>query len=292
MKLKISFLLLCLSLTLVNCKQQATETPSQPETVLKPESWIDERVEKASERLQKTEGGQIIWKAMQAHGGLKQWYSNGALSFRFDYKPLDGKTRRNSYQTIDVWSSKARHQGVSDTSQQYGWDGEKAWKKVNDSTVFPYDMRFWSLTPYYFLGQPFVFDGEGINFEKLPNTVYKNKTYHTVKITYNEGVGEAPDDYYILYFGKDDYKLAVIRYIVSYPAYFKNGGHNPEKLMEIQGTTTVDGIELATGYKTFWLTEDEKAGEHITDISVSDISFDKTVKNTYFDIPEGAEIIE
>jgi hypothetical protein len=275
-----------------NQADQSTETSQAETSALKPESWITERVEKARQRLDSTEAGKIVWQAMEAHGGLQNWYSNGPLSFHFDYVPLDGSTVRNTYQTIDTWSNRARHQNVVDRTQEFGWTGEKSWKQVRDSTSFPFDMKFWALTPYYFLGQPFVLDGEGIRLEKLADALHKGTPYDAVKVSFAAGTGNAPDDYYVLYFGKNDHKLAVIRYIVSYPAYFEAGKHAPEKFMELLGTTVVDGIELATGYHTHWLTDDEKAGEHITTITVDSISFDPTVKNAYFEMPEGAEVIE
>ncbi len=283
------------ALIFTSCQNQAdqsTEASQAENSALKPESWITERVEKARQRLDSTEAGKIVWRAMEAHGGLQNWYSNGPLSFHFDYVPLDGSTVRNTYQTIDTWSNKARHQNVVDRTQEFGWTGEKSWKQVRDSTSFPFDMKFWALTPYYFLGQPFVLDGEGIQLEKLADASHKGTPYDAVKVSFAAGTGNAPDDYYVLYFGKNDHKLAVIRYIVSYPAYFEAGKHAPEKFMELLGTTVVDGIELATGYHTHWLTDDEKAGEHITTITVDSISFDPTVKNAYFEMPEGAEVIE
>ncbi|GHB83024.1 hypothetical protein GCM10007390_42430 [Persicitalea jodogahamensis] len=259
---------------------------------MKPESWINERVEQAKQRLEGTEAGKIVWQAMEAHGGLKKWYSNGPLSFRFNYVPLDGSTVRDTYVTVDTWSNKARHQNVADRTQEFGWTGETTWKQVRDSTAFPFDMKFWALTPYYFLGQPFVLDGEGVKLEKLADKSHEGQTYDAVKVTFASGTGSAPDDYYVLYFEKKAHKLAVIRYIVSYPAYFKDGGHAPEKFMELQGTTVADGIELATGYHTHWLTEGEQPGEHITNITVDDIKFDPAVRNAYFEIPDGAEAIE
>lgn len=271
-------------------------TPSDNSTTvdlaLKPESWINERVEKAKQRLTATEAGTIVWQAMEAHGGLDNWYSNGPLSFHFNYVPLDGSTVRNTFQTIDTWSNKARHQNVADPSQEFGWTGSESWKQVKDSTAFPFDMTFWALTPYYFLGQPFALDGEGINLEKLADKSHKGKTYDTVKVTFEAGTGSSPDDYYVLYFGKTDHKLAVIRYIVSYPEYFEKGKHAPEKYMEVLGLTNVNGIELATGYHTHWLTNDEQAGQHITTITVDDIKFDTTVLATYFDKPQGAKAIQ
>lgn len=286
-------------LACVSCQETKTKTttPSNevainPELAVKPDSWIEKRVGEAQARLNKTDAGKIVWQAMEAHGGLDTYFKNGPLSFHFDYKPEDGSTRRNTYQTIDTWSNKARHQHVEDRSQEFGWTGEKAWKKVKDSTAFPFDMRFWALTPYYFLAQPFILDGEGVNLEKLADKTLNDTSYDAIKVTFAAGTGDAPDDYYVLYFGKDNHKLAVIRYIVSYPKYFPDGGHLPEKLMTVEGTTIVDGIEFATGYKTHWLTDDEKAGEHITTIDVSDITFKKDVENSYFDIPENAVLIE
>ncbi|KAA5827467.1 hypothetical protein FPF71_01085 [Algibacter amylolyticus] len=289
------------SIFATSCKNN-TEAKTESTTVetatkdlaLKPESWINARVEKAKTKLQSTEAGNIIWQAMEAHGGLKNWYSNGPVSFHFDYLPLDGKTRRNTHQTIDTWSNKARHQSLTDSTDEFGWTGEKAWKKTKDSLAFPFDMRFWALTPHYFLSQPFVFDGEGVNFKKLEDKTHKNETFNTVKVTFSPGTGDAPDDYYILYFSKTTHKLAVIRYIVSYPEYFKNGKmkHSPEKFMEIQGYQTVSGIEFPTAYHTHWLTKNETAGAHITTITVDNISFKPELENDYFDMPNGAVLIE
>lgn len=275
-----------------NQSETSTQTSQAENSALKPESWITERVEKAKARLDSTEAGKIVWQAMEAHGGLQTWYSNGPLSFHFNYVPLDGSTVRNTYQTIDTWSNKARHQNVADQTQEFGWTGQKAWKQVRDSTSFPFDMKFWALTPYYFLGQPFVLDGEGVKLEKLADASHKGTSYDAIKVSFEAGTGDAPDDYYVLYFGKNDHKLAVIRYIVSYPAYFESGKHMPEKFMELQGTTVVKGIELATGHHTHWLTEDGQAGEHITTITVDDIKFDPAIKNAYFERPEGAQVIK
>ncbi|NNE77434.1 MAG: hypothetical protein HKN31_10225, partial [Pricia sp.] len=217
---------------------------------------------------------------------------NGALSFRFNYQPLDGKTQRDSYQTIDTWRNRARHTSTSDSTARYGWTGDTAWVKAKDSTTFAYDTRFWALTPFYFLGQPFVLDGDGVNLELSPPTTYKNETQEVVKVTFDPGTGDAPDDYYILYFTEGSHRLSVIRYIVSYPAYFEKGEHMPEKFMEVIGENMVDGIVLPTGYKTYWLNENGGPGEHITNIEVSNVHFEESLDQDYFDMPSNAEVVE
>ena len=113
-----------------------------------------------------------------------------------------------------------------------------------------------------------------------------------MKVTFDSGIGDAPNDYYVLYFNKDTHRLSAIRYIVSYPGYFKKGGHLPEKFMEVIGENSVNGILFPTDYKTHWLTDNQQPGENITKIEVSDVHFIDTLKNDFFNMPEAAEIVE
>ncbi|KPM32697.1 Hypothetical protein I595_1124 [Croceitalea dokdonensis DOKDO 023] len=285
------------SLTACNQKAQEKPAPSVSQTTptdlaLVPNDWIAKRVSKSKHRLQGTAAGKIVWNAMKANGGLAKWYANGPLSFRFQYQPLDSSTPRDTYQIIDTWRSTARHYHAKDSSQQFGWEGKTAWQLAKDSTAFAYNTRFWALTPYFFIGQPFVLDGSGVQLKQLPNTVYQDRMQEVIRVTFDTGTGDAPDDYYVLYFDAETHKLAVIRYIVSYPGYFKNGGHSPEKLMELGAYHTVDGIALPTTYKTFWLSAEGEADEHITDITVSDIKFQPKAKKSIFGIPEKATVVE
>ena len=299
MKATIQLITVCLLVFFSACKEQPKEmkddTSMEKEVAsnaMVPELWITKRVEKAKARLESSKAGKVVWNAMEAHGGLKKWFLNGALSFRFDYKPLDGKTQRDSYQTIDTWSNKARHTSATDSTAHYGWTGDTAWVQAKDSTAFAYDTKFWALTPFYFLGQPFILDGDGVNLELLPQENYKERANDVVKVTFAAGTGDAPDDYYVLYFDAETHLLKVIRYIVSYPKYFKDGGHAPEKFMDVLGEKEVNGIILPTAYKTHWLAKDNLPGEYITQITVSDIHFDGKLDSDYFEKPEGAKVIE
>ncbi|GMN07001.1 hypothetical protein MTsPCn5_23900 [Croceitalea sp. MTPC5] len=269
------------------------ETTEQSKSVVKvPNSWITSRVEKTRERLYSSDAGKVVWQAMEAHGGLDKWYQNGPISFRFNYQPLDGGTPRDTYQAIDTWRSKARHYQAKDSTSQYGWDGKDAWVIAKDSTVFPYNTRFWSLTPYFFAAQPFVLDGNGVNLELLDQRTHNQRKQDVIKVTFDEGTGDAPDDYYVLYFDSETHILSVIRYIVSYPGYFKDGGHLPEKFMELNGEQLADGISFPKEYKTHWLTEEELPGEHITNITLSDIDFKSNLEDGFFKAPKGAKILK
>lgn len=280
----------------VACKETPKKGIVKEEVVEKeaykiPDSWIQKRVVKAKERLNTSDAGKILWNGMEAQGGLERWLSNGYFSFRFDYQPEDGSTRRNSYQTVDTWNNKARHNSMEDTTAIFGWDGKEAWVKAKDSTAFKYDTKFWALTPIYLFAHPFVLDGAGVNLELLEDKEYKGVLQDVIKVTFASGTGDAPDDYYKLYFDKTTHVMSAILYIVSYPGYFPNGGHSPEKIMEIVDWTTVDGINLPTSLKTHW-SKNGDLGEYITKIEISAISFSPSVPDNYFSKPEGAKVLE
>ncbi|SDD55978.1 hypothetical protein SAMN05421636_10134 [Pricia antarctica] len=295
------FTLTCvLLLAMVGCKHEkkqnaevvTTSAEIDSTTVQVPASWIENRVAKAKEKLETSDAGKIVWEAMEASGGLSKWFANGPISFHFDYEPLDGGEPRNTKQVVDTWRNRARHFSTVDSTQQFGWDGEAAWVKAKDSSVFNYNTRFWSLTPYFFTGQPFVLEGKGTQLELLDQVTFKDNLYNAVKITYDSGTGDAPDDYYVLYFNTRSRKLEVIRYIVSYPGYFEKGKHLPEKFMELLGEQTVEGITFPENYKTYWLNEENAPGEHITDIQLSEIQFLPELESTYFDIPKDAQVLK
>lgn len=296
--MRVYFKFSILFLFILSCKETTKPTQeslvnevTETDIISIPKSWVDGRVNKAKEKLGTSEAGEIVWNAMEAHGGLDRWYANGPLSFRFNYQPLDGKTARDSYQTVDTWSNRAVHTSATDSTAHFGWTGEQAWVKAKDSTSFEYDTKFWALTPLYFYGQPFVLNGEGVNLELLPEVTYKQQKQDVVKVTFDAGTGDAPDDYYILYFSKESHKLVAIRYIVSYPEYFKDGGHAPEKFIEVMGENTVNGILFPTSYKTYWLTKDKKPGEYITQIDVSNVSFENDLPKDFFDVPKDAKTL-
>lgn len=288
------------AILIISCKDnkkvqmaKKNTTINQQENILVrvPDSWINGRVEKAKTKLMSSEAGKIVWAAMEAHGGLSNWYGNGALSFHFNYQPLDGGAPRTTYQTVDAWSLNVKHKNAADSTAQYGLKNGQYWLKA-DSTAFKYNTRFWTLTPIYFVGQPFILDGSGVNLSKLPEKEYKGNPHNVVKVTFDSGTGDAPDDYYILYFDTDTHRLKVIRYIVSYPGYFEKGEHLPEKFMELHGEQFVLGICFPTEYKTYWLQDNGEPGEHITNLALTEVEFLPKLKNSYFNIAEGAQLID
>jgi hypothetical protein len=272
-----------------NPSAEAPEPPAETNTVMPSEEAIASRIAEAQARLDSTEAGRLIWQAIGAHGGLQAWWSNGPLYFRFDYNPVGGEGI-DTYELVDTWSSRAVHWMASDTTVSFGWDGSAAWTLAPDSVDMP-NARFWSLTPYYFVAVPFVLADPGVQHAMDGSMTFEDKTYDLVRITFASGTGDAPDDYYVILLDPNTRHVRGLRYVVTYPGFFPDGGHTPEKLMMYDGGQTVDGITLAERFRAFpW--NDGDPGDLATEVSITDVAFRPETPPHAFERPAGAEVQE
>ncbi|MBA2664819.1 MAG: hypothetical protein H0U74_21200 [Bradymonadaceae bacterium] len=254
--------------------------------------WVKPRVEEASARIQKTAGGRIIWEAIEAHGGLANFYAQGPLHFRFDYRPLGERAARDTRQIVDTWSSRARHSLSDDAQVEFAWDGQRAWELKGDKEV-DLNARFWALTPYYFVGIPFVLADRGVVLKNEGEAEIEGRLYDTVRASFAPGTGDAPDDFYIVYVHKDTRLVEAIRYIVSYPGFFPDGGHSPESFMTYEKHEKLGELSFARFHRTFrWDPVTLLPGDHLTTTTVSELEFRPDTAIDAFEAPVGARIIE
>ena len=266
------------------------EEAAGPKLAKPPADWVAGRVADAKARLEASDAGKLVWASMEAHGGLETWYASGPIAFRFTYSPTNGKGVRDSRQVIDTWSSKARHWLPGDEAKGFGWDGAKAWATAPDEEL-GIKPRFWSLTPYYFIAVPFVFGDDGVNLKAEGETTFEGKTYDLVRVTFEAGTGDAPDDFYVLYLERETRRVGGVRYVVSYPGFFPEGGHTPEKFMKYDGAQEVGGVVLPETFRTFKWT-DGAPGELVTNSKMTDVGFEPEREASWFEAPAGARIIE
>lgn len=257
-----------------------------------PAAWLTARVTEARERLGATEAGQVLWAALEAHGGLERWLGHGAIEFRFRYAPLGDRPANDTVEVVDLWSSRARHRVTDDPEVSFGWSGEQAWVRVPAGREPPTNVRFWSLTPYYFVAIPFVLADPGTQLALDGIEELEGRTYTRVRATFEPGTGDAPDDYYVVLVDQETHRVGGLRYIVSYPGFFPEGGHSPEKLMTYDGAQTTDGIVLPESYRTFALDEAGEPAEQVTLSTLSDVAFVSELPAGYFEPPEGAVVVE
>lgn len=259
-----------------------------------PKDWVAKRVADAEKRLGESEGGRLVWEAIEAHGGLTKWLAAGTIAFEFDYRPLGKPERRmHTDNRVDLWRSRAWQKELGeDADATFGFDGETAWI-VPGPDAFPAPARFWATTPYYFVGVPWVLADPGTKFDRMEDAELDGTSYRLVKVSYEQGTGDSPDDYYIAYIHPETKHVDAIRYVVSYPALVPEGEHTPEKLMRYLDQRDVDGLRVAHRYETYAYDVDSgERGEKVTEVDVKDVRFAKHWPADLFAAPDDAHIDE
>ncbi len=100
-------------------------------------------------------------------------------------------------------------------------------------------------TPFYFFGMPFVFADPGAVHEFLGRKSFQGREYDAVRVTFQKGTGDTPDDFYLLNIDLGSGRLKLASYIVTFPALRK--GKPIEDLEQhaivFQEWQTEDGLE-------------------------------------------------
>ena len=162
-------------------------------------------------------------QSIDAHGGLDLFRSYGTLEYDQSFD-LTGIMNLQNHQLIDLNS---RNVLITSDDYRLGFDGQEAWI-VPNAEALGIPPRFYASTPFYFFGLPFLFADPGVNAESLGTKELNGKEYNVVKFTYDQGVGDTPDDDYIAYFDKETNRLALATYIVTYPVLMQ--GKSKEEL--------------------------------------------------------------
>ncbi|MDQ8195328.1 hypothetical protein QEH59_12900 [Coraliomargarita sp. SDUM461004] len=226
----------------------------------------------SSHEVRGNPGRELVMDSIRAHGGTERWYNNGLLQFRWTYHMSDRGPQAivDTVQTVDPTNLNVMHE-VPGKDIRFGMYEGQYWIAPKGSQFAP-PVQFWSLTPYYFIGIPFVFNDENAIFERLSESMaFEGKDYTQVKITYTQEAGDSPDDYYVLLIDPETKLTKGGYYIVTNPLVAPNGP-GPEKFLSLDNLIDVDGVLLASGHRTFAM-QDGQIGEQMRFTEVSGVKF-------------------
>lgn len=175
----------------------------------------------------------------------------------------------NGTMIYDMHTSRVRLELTDGTTLVF--DGEKAW--VSPSSAEAPMARFHLLTWPYFLAAPFKLRDPGTHLEPSGTLPIHDTVTATRKLTFNEGVGDAPDDWYIIYPDLATNRLAAMAYIVSYGKGGKAAEEEPHAIV-YHDYETIDGVTLSTRW-TFhhWSAEEGPHGDPIGEVQLRNIEF-------------------
>ena len=225
---------------------------------------------------------EIVQKMIAAHGGMEAWASAPTVAFTEEFRQGQA-TGGFPGRVIVKQGSRQAHLDFGGPA--ISWDGEKAWS-VN--WMAPTPPRFLALLNYYFVNLPWLTQDEGVNLgEPGTATLFDDPTeYITVRMTFAAGVGDTPDDYYVLYIHPETHRLHANEYIVTYRSLFPEGvtASDPHVLIYDEHAE-VDGLVVPTRYTIYELDESIYGS-----CVFSDWSFSEPWDDAWMEMPEGAVV--
>lgn len=221
-----------------------------------------------------------ISKVFEGHGSLDTWKTLQSLIFTME-KP-DGTE-------ITTTNLKNRKSLIQMPNHSIGYDGNAVWLKSKDTTTYKGNPKFYYNLMFYFYAMPFVLSDDGIVYEDTEPLVFEGKSFPGIKVSYESGIGESPDDEYILYYDSETHQMAWLAYTVT---YFTKEKGKEFHFIKYSNWQTIDGLLLPETL-TWYEYENNQPTTKRNDLKFTNIMLSKEKpSDELFEIPEGAEVVE
>lgn len=221
-----------------------------------------------------------LTKVFEAHGGLDSWNSMRFLEFTMP------KGKGNEVTTTDL---KNRNSLIETPNYAIGFNGKDLWLLNKGEKPYKGKPRFYYNLMFYFYAMPFILADDGIIYKDVEPLEFEGKSYPGILISYNAGVGESPEDEYILYYDPETYQMEWLGYTVTFHTKEKGEEFHFRRFSEWQD---VEGLKLPKVMTRFKY-KDNKPTVAGGDTEFTDIKLSKEKPNAaLFEVPAGAEIVD
>lgn len=221
-----------------------------------------------------------VTKVFDAHGGIDAWNEMQSLVFTME------KPNGDEVTTTDL---KNRKSLIEMPKHTIGFNGETVWLKHKDTTQYNGNAKFYYNLMFYFYAMPFILGDDGIIYEDAEPLIFEGITYPGLKIAYQAGVGESPEDEYILYYNSETYKMEWLGYTVT---FFSKEKSKEFHFIKYSNWQTVNGLVLPETL-TWYKYENNLPTEKRNDLKFKNIKLSKDKpESQIFEIPEGATLVE
>lgn len=217
-------------------------------------------------------------RGIETHGGLDTWRSFGRLEFHVEKPDIV------EHHTIDLQSRKLL---IASDRYVIGFNGEDVWITPG-LDAYPGDARFYSSLNFYFFGLPFLLADPGTVHEDLGRRTIDGTDYDVVKVSFEEGVGDAPDDYYLAHFNTQTGTMDLLLYTVTY----RSGEPEENYHARTYEWQEEQGLLVPAKMSSYrWNAEEDALGEHRSDTRISKVMFSEERPDPgWFEMPHDAEV--
>lgn len=221
-----------------------------------------------------------ISKIFEAHGGIDLWNTMEGLNYEIE------KSTINEKHSVAL---KSRNSIIEAEHHKLGFDGESVWLKELDTVKFKGNPKFYYNLYFYFYAMPFVLGDDGINYADAPPLHYEGKDYPGINISYNAGIGESPDDEYILYYNPETFKMEWLGYTVT---FFSKEKSKEFRLIKYSDWAEVNGLQLPKTLHWYDF-KDGAVGEMRNEMNFINMSLsNERPDDSIFKVQKGATITE
>ena len=200
-----------------------------------------------------------------------------------------GNTLVDGRLTMDTPGGKTRIEltGGAHEGDVMVFDGSEAWLAPADSEFG--GARFHVLTWSYFLAAPMKLSDEGTHVEPEGELPFQGgRELEAAKLTFGDGVGDSPDDWYILYRDHETNRLVGMAYIVTFGKSQDKAEEEPHAVV-YDGWKEVNGVWLSTEWTFYnWSLEKGVFGDPIGHVKLDNLRFAEFAAEA-FQAPEGAK---
>lgn len=224
---------------------------------------------------------EAISQIFKAHGGITNWNTINQLQYTMDKGGDNNETH-----TVDL---KNRNTRIEHPNYTIGRDGNGLWI-AQDSTHFPVQRaRFYHNLYFYFYAMPFVLGDDGITYTDVAPLSFDGKTYPGTKISYGAGVGDAPDDNYIIYLDPETNQMAWLAYTVTYG---KNETSDKYSYIKYDQWQDVNGLQLPKTLQWYSVEDGKPVAMRNEQAFINVSTSEALFADGYFAMPENGTVVE
>ncbi|WP_010181141.1 DUF6503 family protein [Aquimarina agarilytica] len=213
----------------------------------------------------------------------KEAYLNHkAISFDINVK-FGGKDYLSGTLTQLTNGTKIRLDNKNTTKVIYNGDDVFICPKTAEIGGSRFDIFTWS----YFFNLPYKLNDPGTIWSTPTKKPLNGSLHQTEKLSFETGIGDAPDDWYIVYKNAIDNTLAGAAYIVSFGKDLAAAEKEPHSI-KFNNYQNVDGIPISKKWTFHNWNEKDGYGDQIGEATISNVKF-LDVDNALFAKPEDSK---
>jgi hypothetical protein len=185
----------------------------------------------------------FVEQIQKAHH-VSYFYQKEAVTFDIEMT-VNGKLTRATL-TTKTNSGKIRLLYADGTTVVF--DGKKIWLNSTDTAAYKqarFDIFMWQ----YFFMSPFKMDDAGTYWQLLSDKIIDNNDYARAKLTFKNGTGDTPNDWYIVHRNKATDFLSAMAYIVTFGNKSVTEAEKRPNGIVYDDFIGVEGVQFATTWQ-------------------------------------------